>query len=132
MHPSTVSKGVCALPVHATIAAMFIMEEYCENILLIKGGICSSSRAEREKQVFTRPGLAALRCVGGRRLKLIGNVIISRESFTAILHLGQQLQRLLLLFGGVVAQEVGSSGQNRGSTGTRHQVEADGERDVYE
>lgn len=107
------------------------------NILLIKGGICSSSRAEREREregsgCLTRLVWQRLRCVGGRRLELIGNVIVGGESLAAVLHLGQQLQRLLLLLGGVVAQQVGGCGQDRGSAGTRHQVEADGERDVYE
>lgn len=45
---------------------------------------------EREACV-NKASLAALGCVGRRRLKLIGNVIISRESFTAVLHLWQQL-----------------------------------------
>lgn len=111
------------------------MRSIVGNILLIEGGICSSSRAERERErsgCLTRPVWRRLRCVGGRRLELIGNVIVSGESLAAVLHLGQQLQRLLLLLGGVVAQQVGGRGQDRGSAGARHQVEADGERDVYE
>lgn len=86
---------------------------------------------EREAGVY-KADLAVLRCVGRRRLELIGNVIVGRERFATVLHLGQQLQCLLLLLGGVVAQQVGGRGQDRGSTGTCHQVEADGERDVYE
>lgn len=87
MHRSAVSKGVGALTVHA----VFIMERICEDILLIKsGGFAhqANSRAEREAYVNS---LAALGRVGRRRLKLISNVIISRKSFTTVLHLREQL-----------------------------------------
>lgn len=75
---------------------------------------------------------ATLRRVGGRRLELIGNVIISREGLAAVLHLREQLQGLLLLLGGVVAQQVGGGGEDRRAAGPGHEVEADGKRHVYE
>lgn len=92
---------------------------------------------EREACVFVcvcvnKASLAALGRVGRRRLKLIGNVIVGRKSFAAVLHLREQLQSLLLLLGGVVAQEVRGRGEDGGSAGPRYQVEADGEGDVYE
>lgn len=84
MHPSTVSRGVCALAVHT----VFIMESICDDIHLIKSGFAhqANSRARREASV-NKASLVALWRVGRWRLKLIGNVIISGESFTAVLHL---------------------------------------------
>lgn len=84
MRQSSVTQEVCAPTVHA----VFIMESICEDISLIKSEFAcqANSRAQREVSV-TKVSLVALRCVGRRWLKLIGNVIISRKGFTAVLHL---------------------------------------------
>ena len=84
----------------------------------------------KERHSETRPHQTTSRCVCGRRLELVGNVIIGRIRLAALLHLRQQLQGLLLLLGGVMPQEVGRCGQDGGSAGACHQVEADGEGDV--
>lgn len=86
MHPSTVSLGDlrtnCAHCVH--------YGEYLRRYPFDKrvGGLLIKPIAVlREKRVLIKASLAALGRVGWRRLKLIGNVIISRESFAAVLHL---------------------------------------------
>lgn len=82
-------KGVFA---HYLCTLVFIMERICEDIHLIKSGICSSSRAEREREArVNKASQAALGRVGRWWLKLIGNVIISGKSFAAVLHLREQL-----------------------------------------
>lgn len=60
---------------------------------------------------------------------MVDDFVLGRVRFV-LLHLGQQLQRLLLFLGGVMAQEVGGRGEDGRPPGPRHQVEADGEGDV--
>lgn len=80
----------------------------------------------RKRQL--RPG-AASGGVRRRRLELIDHFVLGWVRFV-LLHLRQELQGLLLFLGGVVTQQVGSGGEDGGSPGARHQVEADGEGDV--
>lgn len=68
--------------------------------------------------------------VGWGRLELVDDLVLSGVGL-GLLHLGEQLESLLLLLRGVVAQEVGCGGQDGGSTSSRHQVEANGKRDVH-
>ncbi len=49
-------------------------------------------------------------CVGRRRLELVGNVVVNWVCFTALLHLREELQGLLLLLGGVMTEQVGRRG----------------------
>lgn len=123
MHPSTVTQEVC---VHYT--------KYLQRYPFDKEwdfAHQANSRAEREAWV-SRASLEALGRVCRWWLKLVGNVIVSRKSFTAVLHLREQLQGLLLLLSGVVAQEVCGCREDGGSACARHQVKTDGESDVYE
>lgn len=75
------------------------------------------------------PVPAASGGVRRRRLELVDHFVLGRVRFV-LLHLGQELQGLLLFLGGVVTQQVGGGGEDGGSAGARHQVEADGEGDV--
>ncbi len=49
-------------------------------------------------------------CVGRWRLELVGNVVVNWVCFTALLHLWEELQGLLLLLGGVMTEQVGRRG----------------------
>jgi len=69
------------------------------------------------------------RGVRRRRLELVDDFVLGRVRFV-LLHLGQELQGLLLFLGGVVTQQVGGGGEDGGSPGAGHQVEADSEGDV--
>lgn len=72
--------------------AVFVAKSICKDIRLIKRGVLLIKLIAvlREKHV-SKASLAALGRVGRRRLKLICNVIIGRKSFTAVLHLREQL-----------------------------------------
>lgn len=69
-------------------------------------------------------------CVGWGWLELVDDLVLCRVGL-GLLHLRQQLQRLLLLLCGVVAQEVGCCGQDGGSTSSCHQVEANSKGDIH-
>lgn len=71
----------------------------------------------------------ALGCIGRGRLELVDDLVLCRVGLV-LLHLREQLQRLLLLLRGVVAQEVGCRGQDGGPASASHQVEANSKGDV--
>lgn len=74
------------------------------------GGRHSSVGGAAEWEQVGRPRLA-LGCVGRGRLELVDDLIF-RGVGLGLLHLRQQLQRLLLLLCRVVAQEIGCCGQD--------------------
>lgn len=71
----------------------------------------------------------ALGCIGRGRLELVDDLVLCRVGLV-LLHLREQLQRLLLLLCGVVAQEIGRCGQDGGPASASHQVEANSKGDV--
>lgn len=111
MHPSPARKRVCARYSHQG-APVWRFPFHTGQHMIIKP--CCEREAGHEVAVAT------LRCVGRWRLELIGNVIISREGLAAVLHLREQLQGLLFFLGGVVAQQVGSGGEDRRSASPGH------------
>lgn len=71
-----------------------------------------------------------LGCVGGGWLELVDDFILGGVGLI-LFHLREQLQGLLLLLCGVVAQEIGCCGQDGRPASACHQVEANGEGDVH-
>lgn len=76
-------------PVHYLCTYCVHREEYLQRYPFDKewGLLIKLKAVLRERNVLAKASLVALGRVGRRWLKLIGNVIISRKSFAAVLHL---------------------------------------------